>query len=91
MIEEIDFSQYPHIPVPHIVIARECLAIANDENEPLKLRGFMQAMLTYLLDGNADYEMIISAAKEIGYRLPAYNGDEIGYPADDYSDYEESA
>ena len=86
MIEEIDFSKYPHIPVPHIVIARECLAIANDENEPLKLRGFMQAMLTYLLDGSGDYEMIISAASEMGYRLSEFEGDMIGRPQDDYED-----
>ena len=91
MIEEIDFSKYPHIPVPHIVIARACWAIANDENEPLKLRGFMQAMLTYLLDGSGDYEMIISAAQEIGYRLGEYPGDMVGRVADDYSDYEEAS
>jgi hypothetical protein len=38
----------------------------------------MQAMLTYLLDGSGDYEMIISAAQAIGYRLGEYPGDMIG-------------
>jgi hypothetical protein len=91
MIEEIDFNEYPHIPVSHKAMAREFLSIANDENEPPRLRAFMQAMLTFLLDGNADYEMIIRAASEMGYRLSEFPGDVIGRPADDYSDYEESA
>ena len=86
MINELDFSLYPHIPPSHRALAREFLSIANDENEPPKLRAFMTAMLRYLLDGCGDYEQMMSAAQEIGYRLPAYDGDMIGRPRDEYED-----
>jgi hypothetical protein len=91
MIEEIDFNDFPHMPYSHKAIVRELFAIANDEGESPKIRGFMAAMLRYMLDDNADYEMIIRAASEMGYRLSEFPGDMIGRAPDDYSDYEESA
>jgi hypothetical protein len=85
-MNEVDFTNYPHMPFSHRAIIREFVSISNDENEPPRLRAWAAAMATYFLDGSMEYESIVSAAKEIGYRLPAYEGDEIGYPADDYDD-----
>lgn len=86
MINEIDFNEFPHMPFSHRAIAREFLNIANDENEPPKLRAFMQAMLCYMLDGAGNYEEMMAAAQELGYRLPAYKGDYMGQPRDEYED-----
>lgn len=86
MIQDIDFNQYPHMPHSHRALAREFLSIANDEAEPPKLRAFMQAMLRYMLDGAGDYEDMMAAASELGYRLPAFKNDFIGRPRDEYED-----
>lgn len=33
-----------------------------------------------------DFEMLITEAKQIGARLPDFEGDEMGRPADDFAD-----
>lgn len=85
-MNEVDFTNYPHMPYAHRAIIREFVSIANDESEPPRLRAWATAMATYFLDGSMEYEGIVSAAKEIGYRLPDFTGDEMGRPADDYAD-----
>lgn len=86
MMHEPDFSNVPHMPHSHRAIIREFYSIANDENEPPRFRAWATAMATYFMDGSMEYEGIVSAAKEIGYRLPAFDGDLMGRPADDYED-----
>jgi hypothetical protein len=82
-MSKTDFSKYPHIPMDIQVIVKDFESIRDDEAEPAYIRGYFHAILQMMYSGLSDYEQIISAAKELGYRLPAFDGDEMGRPADE--------
>ena len=80
-----DFSKYPHIPVDLQVVVKDFESIRDSENEPDYIRGYFHAILQMIYSGLASYEDIISAAAETGYRMPDYDGDQVGRPADEES------
>lgn len=87
--KRLDLSKYPHIPLDRAVVIQDCYAISQSTDEPDHIRGYFHAILQMLLSGEAQTEDIISAAKQLGYRLSEYDGDEVGRPADD--EWSESA
>jgi hypothetical protein len=80
-----DFSKYPHIPIDLQVVVKDFESIRDSEDEPDYIRGYFHAILQMIYSGLASYEDIISAASQSGYRLPAFDGDEVGRPADEES------
>jgi hypothetical protein len=59
--------------------------LLRKEKDP-KVRSFIQGLLDDLENCVFSYEQQIQAAKMIGVRNPFFDGDEIGYPEDDFDD-----
>jgi hypothetical protein len=57
--------------------------ILNDPTQHPQTHAYFTTMIGLLLDGASEHEAHIAAAKMTGYRLPAFDGDEMGRPADE--------
>ena len=83
----IDMSNYPHIDMAGRQVIREFeYQVENNDNLTIAEKAWFSAMLTLMCECYKSYEEAVSIASMQGYRKPAFRGDLMGRPADDYED-----